>query len=281
MTERMHIIGAGVMGCGIAEHLARLGHAVVLIDSQREARERARARLSELTRLACFLGGERTDPDEVWARVKCTGDLGELRDASFLLENVTEDRGIKRAVYAECDSVCPADCVFISNTSAIPITELGAMTGRPERVVGVHFMNPVARISTVELIPGERTSAETLARTQALLARMGKRAVLLKDGAGFVSNRLLMSFVNEAARLAEEGIASPAEIDVICRECFGHRMGPLETADLIGLDTIARTLEVLHGHFPGDRYRACERLMSAMRAGKWGRKSGEGFYEYE
>jgi 3-hydroxybutyryl-CoA dehydrogenase len=280
--EAIHIIGAGVMGSGLAEHLARTGHAVVLLDRKPLALSGARERIRELARLACFLGSpERCDPDEVLGRVTFTTETATLKSATWLLENVTEDREIKRLVYRECDALCPPECIFISNTSALPITELARMTGRPDRVIGVHFMNPVARIPTVEMIPGEETSDETIARTAELLDHLGKRPVVIRDGAGFVSNRLLMSMVNEAARLVEEGIATPQEIDRICRECFGHRMGPLETADLIGLDTIARTLEVLHAAFPGDRYQVCRRLATAVEAGELGRKSKRGFYTYE
>lgn len=279
--EAIHIIGAGVMGSGLAEHCARLGHAVVLLDCREQALSSARERIRELARLACFLGsGERPGADEVLGRVTFTTDTAALKSAIWLLENVTEDREIKRLVLRECDALCPPACIFISNTSALPITELARMTRRPDRVIGVHFMNPVARIPTVEMIPGEETSDETIVLTTELLDRLGKRPVVIRDGAGFVSNRLLMGMVNEAARLVEEGIATPQEIDRICRECFGHRMGPLETADLIGLDTIVHTLEVLRAAFPGDRYQVCQRLVTAVEAGELGRKSKQGFHTY-
>ncbi|MFH1144028.1 MAG: 3-hydroxyacyl-CoA dehydrogenase family protein [Candidatus Eisenbacteria bacterium] len=279
--DKVHIIGAGVMGSGLAQFLAGRGRPVVLLDVDAGALERSRARIRDLTRLARFLGGqEGATVPELLGRIVFGTALDLLHDASWLLENVTEDLAIKARVYRECDRICPAECIFISNTSALPITELGAMSGRPDRVIGVHFMNPVALIPTVELIPGRETSVETVARTREFLTALDKQPVTVRDGAGFVSNRLLMGMINEAARLVEEGVAAPEDIDRICRECFGHRMGPLETADLIGLDTIRRTLEVLQRYVSGERYATSPGLSAAVDRGDLGRKSGRGFHDY-
>ena len=163
----------------------------------------------------------------------------------------------------------------------MPVAELAAFTQRPDRVIGAHFMNPVARIRGVELVPGPRTSVSTIARASALIDHLGKTPLAIRDGAGFVTNRLLMGFINEASRLVADGIAEPEQVDRICRECFGHPMGPLETADLIGLDTITQTLAVLEEHFPGDRYHPSAPLIERVRAGNLGRKSGSGFHRYE
>jgi len=279
--ERIHILGAGVMGSGLAQWLAALGRRVTLIDVDDDILARARARIRELTRFARFLGGQAAaDPAALLERIDFRSAISGLSDAAWLLENVTEDRAVKERAYREADRACPAECIFISNTSAIPITELGAMTGRADRVIGVHFMNPVALIRTVELVPGRETSLETIARAREFLSSIDKQPVAVRDAPGFVSNRLLMGMVNEAARLVAEGVATPREIDRICRECFGHRMGPLETADLIGLDTIRRTLDVLRKHFPGDRYATSSALAAAEARGDLGRKSGRGFHDY-
>jgi 3-hydroxybutyryl-CoA dehydrogenase len=280
--EMVHVAGAGTMGSGLAQLLARTGHAVVLLDTAAEPLERARARIQELTRFDRLVAGAGAcDPQTLLSRIRFTTAIEELRGAACLLENVTESRDAKREFYATADRICPPGCIFISNTSAMPVAELAAFTQRPDRVIGAHFMNPVARIRGVELVPGPQTSAATVERARALITRLGKTPVPIRDGAGFVTNRLLMGFINEAARLVADGIAEPEQIDRICRECFGHPMGPLETADLIGLDTIVQTLAVLEQHFPGDRYRPAGPLTERVRAGSLGRKSGAGFHRYE
>jgi len=277
-ADRVHVIGAGVMGTGIAHDLAQNGHPVVLIDQNEAILSASRERIHELCRMERFLANPNAgDPEETLGRIETTTEAAALGDAVWLIEAVTEDWGVKQDVYREADRRCPPECIFISNTSAMPITQLAAFTGRPDRVVGVHFMNPVARIHAVEVIPGEQTSAETVERTLALLAGLGKAGIPIKDSPGFVSNRLLMGMINEAVRLVEEGVAGPQTIDRVCRECFGHKMGPLETADLIGLDTIAQTLAILETQVSAERYKPCAPLSERVAEGRLGRKSGEGF----
>jgi 3-hydroxybutyryl-CoA dehydrogenase len=216
----------------------------------------------------------------VLANVTTALGVPAVAKASLVIENVTENWEIKQAVHRELDLVCAPDTVVIANTSAIPITRLASVSSRPQQVVGVHFMNPVPAKPVVELIPGVHTSPETLARTRELLGGMGKKAIEVKDAAGFVSNRVLMLTVNEAAYLVHEGVATAEGVDEVFRGCFGHPMGPLETADLIGVDTILYSVEVLHEHYADSKYRPCPLLKQMTDAGLHGRKSGRGFYDY-
>lgn len=274
------VVGAGVMGVGVAQNLAQAGHDVVLVDRSEEILARALAEVARNCRLSRMMGGPPLDADAVLARIRTAVGLAALADAQFVIENVTENWEVKRAVHGELDTVCTSDCVFIANTSAIPITRIASAGRFPERVVGVHFMNPVPAKRVVELIPGYHTSAKTVELTRDLLDGMGKRAVQVKDASGFVSNRVLMLTVNEAAYLVHEGVATAEAVDEVFRGCFGHPMGPLETADLIGVDTILYSVEVLYEHYADSKYRPCPLLKQMTDAGLHGRKSGRGFYTY-
>jgi 3-hydroxybutyryl-CoA dehydrogenase len=232
-------------------------------------------------RMSRLLTGVAVDAAAVTARITAAESLEAVRDCEFVVENVTESWDVKRPVYAELDEVCGADAIFIANTSAIPITRIASLTGRPERVIGVHFMNPVPMKAAVELIPGRLTSAATVERTRAFLDSIGKAAIPVRDSAGFVSNRVLMLTVNEAAFLVYEGVATAETVDEVFRSCFGHPMGPLETADLIGVDTILYSVEVLYEHFADSKYRPCPLLREMTAAGLHGRKTGRGFYTYD
>jgi 3-hydroxybutyryl-CoA dehydrogenase len=198
-----------------------------------------------------------------------------------VIENVTEKWDVKRPVYEELDAICVPETIFVVNTSAIPITQIGSLTARPASVIGVHFMNPVPMKNTVELIPGRLTSPATVERTTRFLDSLGKTAIAVRDSCGFISNRVLMLTVNEAAFLVHEGVATAEAVDEVFRSCFGHPMGPLETADLIGIDTILYSVEVLHQHFADPKYRPCPLLREMTAAGLHGRKSGQGFYVYD
>lgn len=280
--KHVGVIGAGVMGVGVAQNLAETGHRVTLLDVSEEVLERARAEIYNQLRLARMLsggaGGE--SPREVAARVAVTVDYGPLHEVDFVVENVVEDPAVKRRVYDSLDAACPGPVVFAANTSAIPITRIASWTGRPDRVVGMHFMNPVPLKATVEVIRGYHTSEQTLEVARRFLGGMKKRCVVVNDSPGFVSNRILMLAVNEAAYLVQEGVATAAEVDEVCRSCFSHEMGPLETADLIGLDTVLYSIEVLYESFNDDKYRPCPLLKKMVHAGLHGRKSGQGFFAY-
>jgi 3-hydroxybutyryl-CoA dehydrogenase len=226
------------------------------------------------------MGGPAVDADEVLSRISTGIGADAVAKADIVIENVPEDWTIKRAVFAELDAACDENTVFVVNTSAIPITKVATVTGRPDKVIGVHFMNPVPMKPAVELIPGYHTSAETIERTRGLLTAMGKKAVELKDSCGFISNRLSHVLMNEAAYLVYEGVATAEAVDEVFRSCFGHPMGPLETADLIGVDTVLYSIDVLYEHYRDSKYRPCPLLMQMADAGLHGRKSGRGFYDY-
>jgi len=274
------VVGAGVMGIGVAQNVATGGHDVVLVDTGEEVLADARAAIHRNCRLSRMMGGPALDPDEVLSRITTAVGLEALAKAELVIENVTENWEVKREVHAELDRVLPADTVVVANTSAIPITRIASVGSHPERVVGVHFMNPVPAKPVVELIPGFHTTPETLQRTRDLLSSMGKRWVDVKDASGFVSNRVLMLTINEAAYLVHEGVATAESVDDVFRGCFGHPMGPLETADLIGVDTILYSVEVLYEHYADSKYRPCPLLKQMTDAGLHGRKSGRGFYTY-
>lgn len=270
------------MGVGVAQNLAQTGHAVILIDRSEQALQKARATIAQALRFQKFFkpSGPASPSAEILARIRMETDLKTLNEAAFIIENVTEKWPVKQEVYAALDSICPAACLFAANTSAIPITRIASATRRPAQVIGVHFMNPVPQKNTVEVIRGFHTSEATLEATRALLQRMGKSGVVVNDSPGFVSNRVLMLTVNEAIFLLHERVAAAAQVDEIFKSCFGHPMGPLETADLIGLDTILYSLEVLYESFNDSKFRPCPLLKQMVDAGLWGRKSGQGFYTY-
>ena len=281
--ELVGVIGAGVMGSGVAQNLAQTHYRVVLVDVSDEILERAMAEIHKNVRFGRMFAKSagQESPDEVLARITPTTDYGLLKDIDFVVENVVEKWEIKKDVYAQLDAICPEHCIFAANTSAIPITRIGSVTKRPDRVIGMHFMNPVPLKPMVEVIRGYHTSEETIERSKAFLAGMGKDCIIVNDSPGFVSNRVLMLTVNEAIYLVHDQVASPQEIDQIFKTCFGHKMGPLETADLIGLDTILYSIEVLYESFDDSKYRPCPLLKKMVDAGLYGRKSGQGFYTYQ
>lgn len=277
------VVGAGVMGTGLAQSLAQTGHRVLLIDVAPHQLERSRREIRRGLRLQRLAGGGSPPVDDATAlaAIECGTDLGPLRAASLVIENVTEKWSIKRDLYPDLDRVCPPDVVFAVNTSAIPITRVASVTRRPDRVVGSHFMNPVPLKPMVEVIRAFHTSDETLMRIKDLIAAMGKECIVVDDSPGFVTNRVMMLSINEAIFLLHEKVSgSPEDVDRLFKTCFGHKMGPLETADLIGLDTILYSIDVLHQSLCEDKYRPCTLLSKMVDAGLLGRKSGEGFYKY-
>jgi len=274
------VIGAGIMGVGVAQNLASTGHDVILVDTSEQILADALTRIAGNCRMSRLMGGPAVDGEAVLARISTGVGADAVAKADFVIENVPEDWAIKRQVFAELDAACGPDTVFIVNTSAIPITKVATVTSRPDRVIGVHFMNPVPMKPAVELIPGFHTSTETVERTRALLAAMDKKAIQLKDSCGFISNRLSHVLMNEAAFLVYEDVATAEAVDEVFRSCFGHPMGPLETADLIGVDTVLYSIEVLYEHYNDSKYRPCPLLRQMTDAGLHGRKSGRGFYDY-
>jgi len=280
--EKIGVIGAGVMGRGVAQNLAQSGFDTVLVDLSEEILEAAKEEIYNSVRLqSLFKKAEGTkSPQEVLGKILFTTDITLLNDASFAIENIIEDWGEKEKVHKRLNSICPENCNILVNTSCISITRVAAVYNHPERVIGTHFMNPVPLMTAVEVIRGYHTSEQTIQETDGLLKKMGKESIVVNDFPGFVSNRISHLMMNEAAFIVQDGVASPEEIDEIFKKCYGHKMGPLETADLIGLDTVVKSLEVLYESHQDSKFRCCPLLRKMTDAGLHGKKSGKGFYEY-
>jgi 3-hydroxybutyryl-CoA dehydrogenase len=273
--EHVLVVGAGQMGGGIAQVVAASGRRVSLHDAAPGAVERGlEAMRKSLTKLA-EKGG--ADPDEVLARV---AGVDEIVPADLLIEAVVEDFDVKKEIFGRADAVLPPDAVLASNTSSIPITSLAGVTSRPDRVIGMHFFNPAPVLKLVEVVRGLDTSDETAQAIIGLAEDLGKTPAEARDLPGFVSNRILMPFINEAAYALLEGVAEAEAIDTIAKLGFAHPVGPLALADLIGLDTCVAIMDVLHEGFGDPKYAPCPLLRQYVQAGRLGRKSGRGFYSY-
>jgi 3-hydroxybutyryl-CoA dehydrogenase len=273
--EHVLVVGAGQMGAGIAQVVAATGRRVSLLDAQPGATDRAlKAMRKSLDRLE-----EKGGPpaEEVLARIEAVDDLVS---ADLMIEAVVEDADVKEEIFRLADLELPAEAVLASNTSSIPIGSLAAATRRPDKVIGMHFFNPVPVLKLVEIIRGRDTSDETADAITALARELGKTPAIANDFPGFVSNRILMPFINEAVWALHEGVAEADAIDTIAKLGFAHPLGPLALADLIGLDTCVAIMEVLQEGLGDDRYAPCPLLRDRVAAGKLGRKSGSGFYEY-
>ena len=261
----MLVVGAGQMGAGIAQVVAASGRSVLLHDAQPGAVERG---LEVIQRSLGKLHEKgRPAPDEVLGRIKPVDSLGE---ADLMIEAIVEDAGAKKELFRSADAALPAEAILASNTSSIPITELAAATSRPERVIGMHFFNPVPVLDLVEVIRAEQTSDETAEAIVALARDLGKTPAEANDFPGFVSNRILMPFINEAAYALMEGVAEPEAIDTVARLGFAHPMGPLALADLIGLDTCVAIMGVLHEGLGDPKYAPCPCSSDTWRPGAWG-----------
>ncbi len=277
------VVGAGVMGIGVAQNLAQTGYQVILVDISEAILESAEQEIKKNIRFQTLFNKEKKagSPDEIVKKITFSTNYKLLDSADFVVENVTEKWDIKKEVYAQLDAICPERTVFAANTSAIPITRIASATKRAKNVIGMHFMNPVPMKSMVEVIRGYHTSDATIEIAKSFLAQMGKEGIIVNDSPGFVSNRVLMLTINEAIFLLQERVASASDVDKIFKTCFGHKMGPLETADLIGLDTILLSIEVLYESFQDSKYRPCPLLKQMVEAGLYGQKSKQGFYVYQ
>ena len=273
--EHVLVVGAGQMGGGIAQVVARSGRRVSLHDAQPGATDRALATMEKSLSKLAEKGGPA--PAEVLGRVEAVEDLVP---ADLMVEAVVEDAEVKEDIFRRADTTLPPEAVLASNTSSIPIGSLAAVTSRPEQVIGMHFFNPVPVLKLVEIIRGRDTSDETAAAITELAQELGKTPAVANDFPGFVSNRILMPFINEAVWALHDGVAESEAIDTIARLGFAHPLGPLALADLIGLDTCVAIMEVLQEGLGDDRYAPCPLLREHVAAGRLGRKSGHGFYEY-
>lgn len=280
--NKIGVVGAGTMGTGITVDLVFHGLHSVLVDISDEILEKAKTEIVKNIRFAplLFKNAPKLDVDDALKQVTFTTRLEDVRDCEYIVENVPEEWDIKKKVYPELDKICEPGVCFGVDTSCTSITRVGSLTRRPDKVVGVHFMNPSYLKPVIEVMRGHHTSDECLETTRALLGQMNKEAIVVNDFPGFVSNRISHLFMNEAAFVYQDGVAAAEQIDRIFKECFGHKMGPLETADLIGLDTVMKSLDVLYESYQDPKFRCCPLLRKMVDAGNLGRKSGKGFYNY-
>jgi 3-hydroxybutyryl-CoA dehydrogenase len=280
-VRRVAVVGGGTMGNGIAQVFATSGIEVRLVDAKPELVERALGTISKnLERVAGKQGWPADRAKSILERISGGVDLAAARDCDVAIEAVSEDLALKRRIFESLDGLAPASAILATNTSSISITEIAGFTRRAERVIGMHFMNPVPVLPLVEIIRGLATSDATTALTVDLAKRLGKTPVEVNDFPGFVSNRILMPMINEACYALMEGVATREAIDAVMKLGMNHPMGPLQLADLIGLDTCLSIMEVLQSGFGDSKYRPCPLLRKMVKAGWLGRKSGRGFYDY-
>jgi 3-hydroxybutyryl-CoA dehydrogenase len=280
-ADRIAVVGAGQMGNGIAHIFALQGFAVTLIDVSAEALTRARTTIgSNLDRQIKKGTIDAGAKEAALGRITSATRLDAASEVSLVIEAASEDTALKFKLFSELDRIAPPEAILASNTSSISITEIGAHTHRPDRVIGMHFMNPVPVMELVEVIRGLATSDATTASIAMLARRVGKTSVEVQDYPGFVANRVLMPMINEAVYCVMEGVATPEAVDTVMKLGMNHPMGPLALADLIGLDTCLAILDVLHTGLGDPKYRACPLLRKYVVAGWLGRKTKRGFYSY-
>ena len=275
------VVGAGTMGSGIAQVFAAKGYQVKLCDAVPSQLERALSTIKKnLNRDLEKNRINETDRDRILTNIRPQADLEGLEQAALVIEAVSEVLDVKQRVFAELDRICGQTTVLATNTSSISVTELAGRTGRPDRVIGMHFMNPVPVMKLVEIIRGLQTSEETFLAIRSFVEKLGKVPVAVNDSPGFVSNRVLMPMINEAIFCVYEDVGTPEAVDAVMKLGMNHPMGPLTLADLIGLDVCLNIMETLYAGFSDPKYRPCPLLRKMVAAGRLGRKSGEGFYRY-
>lgn len=276
------VIGAGTMGISVAIDLVLHGVNTILVDVSDDILRNAQNEIIKGLRFAPLIKKDipKILPDQALKKITFTTNLRNVEACDFIIENVTENWDVKKEVYSTIDEICNKNVCFGVNTSCISISKVGSSTTRPDKVIGIHFMNPVFKKPVVEVIKGFHTSDETIEVAKGFLTAIDKQAIIVNDYTGFVSNRISHLFMNEAAFVVQDHIATPAQVDAIFKKCYEHKMGPLETADLIGLDTVVNSLNVLYESYQDSKFRCCPLLRKMVDAGLLGRKSGEGFYKY-
>ena len=279
--RKIMVVGAGQMGTGIAQVAAQAGVKVVLIDIANEIITRSLGRIQNNLEKDVSKGKRTPDEKEMTlANITASLSLEDGSDCDAVIEAATEDLAIKKEIFQKLDKICPSDAILATNTSSLPITELASVTARPEKVIGMHFMNPVPVMKLVEIIRGLETTDEVYKTIEQLSIQFGKVPVEVNDSPGFVSNRVLMPMINEAIFCVYEGVGKPEAIDTVMKLGMNHPMGPLALADLIGLDTCLSIMEVLYDGFKDSKYRPCPLLRQYVKAGRLGAKAGRGFYSY-
>lgn len=280
--QKVMVIGAGQMGSGIAQVCAMAGYDVYMNDLKLEFLDRGYSTISKnLTRSVDKGRMTADEKDQVLGRLTRTTTLEDAKHVDIVIEAAVENMDIKKKIFAQLDTIAPAHAILATNTSSLPITEIAAATNRPEKVIGMHFMNPVPVMKLVEIIRGLQTADEVYGAIEDMTKKLSKVPVEVNDFPGFVSNRVLMPMINEAIFTVYEGVATPEAIDEVMKLGMNHPMGPLTLADFIGLDTCLYIMETLHEGFGDDKYRPCPLLRKYVKAGWLGRKTGRGFYTYE
>ena len=279
--EKIAVIGAGQMGNGIAQVAASAGYDVLMVDIKQDFVDKGLSTIEKsLSKLVSKERMTQSDANDTLARISTSIDRNDCRDADLVVEAVPEVLDLKTSIFAELDRICKPECILASNTSSISISTIANSTTRPDKVIGMHFMNPVPIMKLVEIINGDKTSNATNAAVVSAAEHMGKTALSCNDSPGFISNRILCPMLNEAILALEEGVAKPEAIDGIMKLGMNHPIGPLALSDLIGLDTVLHIMNVLHDGLGDDKYAPAKLLREMVAEGKLGRKSGEGFYKY-
>ncbi|HLR72685.1 MAG TPA: 3-hydroxybutyryl-CoA dehydrogenase [Pseudogracilibacillus sp.] len=281
-VKQIMVVGAGQMGAGIAQVCAQAGYKVILHDRSEQALKKGMEGIQN--RLTRAVEKERMTEQDKQTAIEClqqAKSIESVREADAVIEAAIENITVKKEIFTELDKIAPAHTIFATNTSSLPITEIAAATTRPEKVIGMHFMNPVPIMKLVEVIRGLQTADETYQVVADITKQLNKTSVEVQDFPGFVANRVLMPLINEAIYTVYEGIATPEDVDTVMKLGMNHPMGPLTLADFIGLDTCLYIMEVLHEGFGDSKYRPCPLLRQYVQAGWYGKKAGRGFYTYE
>lgn len=279
--KKVAVLGAGTMGLGIAQVFAQTGHDVVLVEVDKAIAEKAIARIGKLIGKAIEKGKAPEGADKmVTSKIKPTSDYQDIADCDLIVEAVLENMEVKKAVYKQLDAICKPETILASNTSSLSLTEVAAITKRPEMVVGMHFFNPAQIMQLVEVIPALQTKSEVVDAIMELSVKLGKKPIRVKEGPGFVVNRILVPGMNEAAFILQEGLATPADIDTAMRLGAGWPMGPFTLCDLVGVDIALAVCNTLFNETGDPKYRPSTVLKNYVRAGWLGQKTGRGFYDY-
>ena len=280
-VKTIMVIGAGQMGSGIAQVAAQAGYSCILCDQDMAFVERALGNITKFLSRSVEKGKMAAEEkDSILSRISITAEMDRAQEADLVIEAVTENLEVKRGVFLQLDKICPKSTILASNTSSLPLTQVASFTKRPDKVIGMHFMNPVPLMQLVEIIRGIGTSDETYRTVIEVVEKMGKTGVSVNDYPGFVLNRVLIPMINEAAYCLQEGVAGAEDIDSIMKLGANHPMGPLALGDLIGLDVCLSIMEVMHEGLGDDKYRPCPYMRRLVQAGYLGKKTGKGFYDY-